>query len=282
MGTEVDQVGAANWGSDFFGTLNELPPEPVTGISHVLEAMATLPAYRDARQWLLQNLAISQGSSVIEAGCGTGAALSDILFVVGKKGRMVGIDPTKAFVESARTRAAKLGAPNARYEIGDIRSMAVGNGEFDAAFCDKVLIHAGPPTVALTEMARVTRSGGHVGALEWLPFFALSSSESEALDAFNAIFRKACYDYYVSLNLARHFHSAGLKDIRSQAFLAQTDNLDAHPFWRAFIFQQMPMFVHAELIDQTIAQSLLDDLEALNAKGEFSASFIVHAAVGTK
>jgi ubiquinone/menaquinone biosynthesis C-methylase UbiE len=282
MGTEVDQVGAANWGSDFFGTLNELPPEPVTGISHVLEAMATLPAYRDARQWLLQNLAISQGSSVIEAGCGTGAALSDILFVVGKKGRMVGIDPTKAFVESARTRAAKLGAPNARYEIGDIRSMAVGNGEFDAAFCDKVLIHAGPPTVALTEMARVTRSGGHVGALEWLPFFALSSSEPEALDAFNAIFRKACYDYYVSLNLGRHFHSAGLKDIRSQAFLAQTDNLDAHPFWRAFIFQQMPMFVHVELIDQTIAQSLLDDLEALNAKGEFSASFIVHAAVGTK
>jgi hypothetical protein len=28
--------------------------------------------------------------------------------------------------------------------------------------------------------------------------------------------------------------------------------------------------------------SSLGDLEALNAKGEFSASFIVHAAVGTK
>jgi hypothetical protein len=121
-----------------------------------------------------------------------------------------------------------------------------------------------------------------VGALEWLPFFAVSSSRPEALDAFNAIFRKACYDYFVSLNLARHFHSAGLKDIRTQAFLAHTDNLDAHPFWRAFIFQQMPMFVHVELIDETTAQTLLADLEALNAKGEFSASFIVQTAVGTK
>jgi ubiquinone/menaquinone biosynthesis C-methylase UbiE len=282
MGKEANQPGAADWGSDFFATLNEMPAEPVTGISHILEAMATLPAYRDARQWLLQNLGISQGSSVIEAGCGTGAALSDILSVVGQKGRIDGIDPTKAFVASARMRAAKLGAPNARYEIGDIRSITAGNGEFDAAFCDKVLIHAGPPRAALTEMARVTRSGGHVGALEWLPLFAVSSSQPEALDAFNAVFRKACYDYFVSLNLARHFHSAGLKDIRTRAFLAHTDNLDAHPFWRAFIFQQMPMFIHVELIDETTARTLLGDLEALNAKGEFSASFIVQAAVGTK
>ncbi|MGC2459519.1 MAG: methyltransferase domain-containing protein [Steroidobacteraceae bacterium] len=282
MGTEVDQRGAADWGSDFFGTLNEMPAEPVTGIGHILEAMATLPAYRDARQWLLQNLGISQGSSVIEAGCGTGGALPDILSVVGKKGRITGIDPTKAFVEGARTRATKLGALNTRYEIGDIRSIAAGNGEFDATFCDKVLIHAGPPRAALTEMARVTRSGGRVGALEWLPFFAVSSRQLEALDAYNAIFRKACYDYFVSLNLARHFHSAGLKDIRTQAFLGHTDNLDAHPFWRAFIFQQMPMFVHVELIDETTAQTLLDDLEALNARDEFCASFIVQVAVGTK
>ncbi len=278
----ANQPAGADWGSDFFGTLNEMPAEPVAGISHVLETMATLPAYRDARQWLLQNLAISRSSSVIEAGCGTGAALGDILTVVGKNGRVTGIDPTKAFVESARTRAAKLGASNTRYEVGDIRSIAAGDGEFDAAFCDKVLIHAGPAKTALSEMARVTRSGGHVGALEWLPFFAVSSSLVEALDTFNAIFRKACYDYFVSLNLARHFHSAGLKDVRTRAFLAHTDNLDAHPFWRAFIFQQMPMFVHGALIDEATARTLLDDLEALNARDEFSASFIVQVAVGTR
>jgi ubiquinone/menaquinone biosynthesis C-methylase UbiE len=278
----VTSASAADWGSDFFGTLNEMPPEPVTGISHILEAMGTLPAYHDARQWLLQNLGISQGSSVIEAGCGTGAALSDILSIVGTEGRITGNDPTKAFVEIARTRAEKLGASNARYEIGDIRSIPAKDGEFDAAFCDKVLIHAGPPKAALSEMARVTRSGGRVGAIEWLPFFAVSSNRPDILDAFNAIFRKACYEYFVSLNLARHFHSAGLKDVRTKAFLAHTDNLDAHSFWRAFIVQQMPMFIHVELIEEATGHAFLADLEALNAKGEFSASFIVQAAVGKK
>ena len=282
MSTNANQLGAADWKSDFFGTLNELPPEPVTGISGVLEAMSSLPAYQDARLWLLQNLGISPGSSVLEAGCGTGIALPDILSVVGTNGRVVGIDPTKAFINSALERAQKLGASHAKYEVGDIRSLSAKDGEFDAAFCDKVLIHAGPPKAALSEMARVTRSAGRVGALEWLPFFAVSSNRPETFDALNTIFRKACYDYFVSLNLARHFHSAGLEDVRTKAFLAHTDDLDAHPFWRAFIVHQMPMFVHADLIEEATAQAVLADLEALNAKREFSASFIVQAAIGTK
>ena len=91
----------SDWGADFFGSLNEMPSEPVTGIGQVLEAMSTLPAFRDARNWLLRHLGHAQGSNVIEAGCGNAAALTDVLSTVGTKGRLVGIDPTKAFVESA-------------------------------------------------------------------------------------------------------------------------------------------------------------------------------------
>jgi ubiquinone/menaquinone biosynthesis C-methylase UbiE len=271
-----------DWGSDFFGTLNEMPSEPVTGIGHVLEAMSTLPAFHEARQWVLRNLAISQGSSVIEAGCGTAADLSDVLSTIGTKGRMVGIDPTKAFIETARTRARQVGVTNMRFEVGDIRAISSADGEFDAAFCDKVLIHAGPTKAALAEMSRVTRAGGRVGAIEWLPFFAVSSNQPAAVDAFNGIFRKAVYNYFISCNLVQHFHAAGLKDVRTEAFLATADNLDAHPGWRAFIVHQMPMFVHAGLIEEAPAQAFLADIEQLNAKGEFSASFIVRAVVGTK
>jgi hypothetical protein len=57
------------------------------GISHVLETMSTLPAFHDARHWVLRNLGISQGSSVIETGCGTAADLSDVLSTVGTVGK---------------------------------------------------------------------------------------------------------------------------------------------------------------------------------------------------
>jgi ubiquinone/menaquinone biosynthesis C-methylase UbiE len=280
--SSIGAMGNEDWGSDFFGTLNDMPSEPVTGIGHILEAMSTLPAFLDARRWVLRNLGVSEGSSVIEAGCGNGVGLHDVVSVVGTKGRAVGIDPTKAFIERARIRAGELSAPNARFEVGDIRAIPFANGEFDGAFCDKVLIHVGPPKAALAEMARVTRSGGRVGAVEWLPFFAVSSRQLAALDAFNGIFRKAVYDYFVSCNLAGHFRAAGLNDVRTDVFLAHTDNLDSHSFWRAFIVHQMPMFIHVGLIDEATAQAFLSDIEELNATGEFNASFIVQAAVGTK
>lgn len=270
----------ADWASDFFGTLNEMPDEPVSGIDQILEAMGTLPAFQSARQWMLKNLGVKRGGAILEGGSGGGAALADVLAVVGTEGRIRGIDPTKLFVEHARKRAA--GAPNATYEVGDIRALPEKDGAFDGAFCDKVLIHAGPAHSALGELARVVRKGGAVGACEWLPYFAISTTKPELLDAFNAVFRKALHDYFVSANLARHFHAVGLSNVRTHAVLAHTDKLDGHPFWRAFIVHQMPMFVHAGLIEQPVADAFLADIEALNRKGEFSASFVVQAAVGTK
>jgi hypothetical protein len=42
------------------------------------------------------------------------------------------------------------------------------------------------------------------------------------------------------------------------------------------------MFIHAGLIEEPLALAFLADLEALNTKGEFSASFVVQAAVGRR
>jgi ubiquinone/menaquinone biosynthesis C-methylase UbiE len=260
--------------------LNELPPEPVAGIGHILDAMTTLNAFRDARQWVLGNLGVRPGGSILEAGCGNGASHADLHAAVGPNGRIAGIDPTKAFIESARSRSRQHGHANATYEIGDVRALPYADGEFDAAFCDKVLIHAGPASAALREMVRVTRPGGSVGAIEWLPLFAISATDLAALAAFNAIFQKAVYEYFVSVNLARHFHAAGLENIRTRAFLAHTTSLDEPAFWRAFIVHQMPMFIQAGLIEEPQANAFLTDIEGLNAAGAFSASFIVQAATG--
>jgi SAM-dependent methyltransferase len=272
----------AQWGSDFFGTVNELPPEPVAGIGHVLEAAANFPAFKEARQWVLGNLGVSEGAAILEGGCGSGIALSELLELVGASGRIVGIDPTKAFIEAARGRVMQFHASNVRYDVGDIRRLPYQDNDFDAAFCDKVLIHVGPAAAALGELARVTKPRGRVGVIDWMPFFVLSATRPALAEAFNRIFRKAVYDYHVSANLSRHFHAVGLSGVQVKGFLAHTDSLDAHPFWRAFIVHQAPMFVHAGLIDEGTSQKLLGDLERLNANGEFSASFIVQAATGTK
>ena len=272
----------AEWGADFFGGLNAMPAEPVAAIEAVLEAMGTLPAFRDARRWLLRRLDVPTSGAILEAGCGIAASLPDILEIAGPRSRIVGVDPTTAFVAAARQRALDLGAANATYAAGDIRASGQADGAFDAAFCDKVLIHAGPATAALAELMRVVRPGGRIGAVEWVPFFALSSRLPAAVDAFNAVFKTAVYDFGAAPNLRRSLSDAGLREIESRAFLATTQGIDEHPFWRAFIVHQMPLFVHAGLIDEGTAHELVADLEELDARGCFSASFVVQAAVGTR
>jgi hypothetical protein len=44
----------------------------------------------------------------------------------------------------------------------------------------------------------------------------------------------------------------------------------------------MPMFIQVGLIEESTAKAYLADIEELNAKGEFSASFVVQVAVGKK
>jgi hypothetical protein len=91
-----------------------------------------------------------------------------------------------------------------------------------------------------------------------------------------------CNDYTIAANLARHFQAAGLQDVTTHTTLAHADSLHEHPFWPAFVIGQLPMFVHAQVLDPSIAEALTTDLEHLSARGQFHASFIIRTAVGTK
>jgi ubiquinone/menaquinone biosynthesis C-methylase UbiE len=271
-----------SWGTDFFGTLNTLPPQPVALIAEVLEAMRTEPTFQRARQEMLADLRLAPGATVLDGGCGTGAALPDLLAAAGPTLQVVGVDPTDAFVERARARAQQLGAAAARYETGDIRALPFPEASFDAAFCDKVLLHVGPAAAVLAELVRVTRPGGRIGAVEWCPMFVLSTSRPELAHALNDALRRAVYDFLVSANLARHFRAGGLAEVQTRVYLAQAASLEEHPFWRAFLIDQLPLFAHAGLLTEEQAQELAADLQALSGQGVFRASCVVAKAVGTK
>jgi ubiquinone/menaquinone biosynthesis C-methylase UbiE len=271
----------ATWRSDFFGTLNDLPPEPVAELAHTLEIMGSEPGYRAVRLALLRELAVPSNGTVVDAGCGTGVALTDLQEVYGTGVHVIGVDPTENFLEFARKRAGRLGAA-ARYEAGDIRELRLDDASVDAAFCDKVLLHTGPTAAALAQLVRVVRPGGRVGAIEWYPQFMLSTTDRRAEEAFNAMIRQTCYDYTVAGNLARHFRAAGLRDLSIMTSVVGAETLDEHPFWRAFLIEQLPLFVHAGVLTDEVARNLAEDLEALNSRGAFSAAFMVRTAVGVR
>ena len=128
-----------------------------------LEAQSLHPFLREVAARTGARLALQPGESVLDVGCGTGVFLPGLAAIAGPEGRVVGLDHSAAFLEDARKRLteASLSDRVALVE-GDAHRLPFEDETFDAAHCERVLMHLEDPALAIREMERVVRPGGRV------------------------------------------------------------------------------------------------------------------------
>lgn len=97
---------------------------------------------------------LANGRAVLEVGCGTGLLLER---VAERAARAVGIDLSEGMLEKAKARGLEVSQ-------ADATCLPFDDGLFDLTYSFKVLAHIQDIQKALSEMARVTRSGGDVVA----------------------------------------------------------------------------------------------------------------------
>jgi 2-polyprenyl-3-methyl-5-hydroxy-6-metoxy-1,4-benzoquinol methylase len=112
-----------------------------------------------ALAWI-ESLGLMPGARVLEIGCGAGF----LSVALAQRGlRVQTIDSTGAMVELARRHAAESGnADLISLEVGDVSALTFEDGFFDLVIALGVIPWLERPEVAIQEMARVTRPGGHV------------------------------------------------------------------------------------------------------------------------
>jgi ubiquinone/menaquinone biosynthesis C-methylase UbiE len=126
-----------------------------------LDAGNDLPAIRASKSIMLDQMRLSEGAAVLDAGCGTGADALELARIVGPTGRVVGIDVSETMINGARRRAA--GADDSpEFEVGDAQSLRFDDDAFDATRTERMLMHVPDAVTAFAELVRVTRSGGRV------------------------------------------------------------------------------------------------------------------------
>jgi len=103
---------------------------------------------------------LAAGAKVLEAGCGTGLLLEGVASCAS---RAFGCDLSPGMIRKAHDR----GHPVA---VGSVTSLPFADASFDLCYSMKVLAHVPDLTGALSEMARVTRPGGHVVFDSYNPF----------------------------------------------------------------------------------------------------------------
>jgi len=210
---------------------------PASGTSETADASAAYalgygPAERDRlrrqpdelredSEVLLGRAGITEGSSVIDLGCGPQGILDLLAERAGPAGRVTGVDCHPASVAQARTFVAERGYQNVQVVEGDACCTGLPSGSYDLVHARTLLVNAPDPAAVLTEMVRLARPGGCVAALEPDAGASVCYPPHPAWDRMAQIFRdvtQACgIDVHIGRRLAELFRQAGLAGIGIEA-----------------------------------------------------------------
>jgi ubiquinone/menaquinone biosynthesis C-methylase UbiE len=119
-------------------------------------------ALQDARaaeleQHVVRFVAPSGDERALDSGTGSGA----LAFALARHVReVVGVDLVPELLEQARKRAE--GVPNVSFVEGDANNLPFEYGSFDLVGTLRTLHHIARPELAVAELTRVTRRGGHL------------------------------------------------------------------------------------------------------------------------
>jgi ubiquinone/menaquinone biosynthesis C-methylase UbiE len=179
----------------------------------------------DPRELVFTTVAESAPGDVLEVGCGPGEASERIGGELGA--RVVAVDLSPRMVELARARGVDA-------RVGDVQELPFSDESFDCALAAWVLFHVADLERALSELARVLRSGGRL--------VAATNGEDHLAELWTRVGAEPWVLPFRSENaeeaLRRHFSRVERREARGRVMLSADDvrtYLDSSPRGRPYV-----------------------------------------------
>lgn len=106
------------------------------------------------------------GDTVLDLACGTGLNFPHIIERIGPKGRIVGVDLTRAMLERTRRRAARHRWGGVALMEGDAARLPLASESCDGVLCSYAMVIIPDYRRAVAEAVRVLKPGGRLVLLE--------------------------------------------------------------------------------------------------------------------
>jgi len=195
-----------------------------------LQVAATLTEHVKRRSYAL--MGIRPGDRVLDVGCGPGIDTLALARLVGDSGQVVGVDCDRAMIAQADRAALDANAGRCvKHVHSDACALPFESGEFDSCRSERLFEHLCHPEQALSEMVRVTKSGGSVVVVD--SDWGSGSIDSPHTDIERRIVRliaeRRLNNPYSGRRLYRLFRQRGLGDLVVEGFCLP---VLSHPLFR--------------------------------------------------
>jgi len=186
--------------------------------------------YLESKPWINQLyttfLNIKPGQKIVEVGCGPGDFSRLLARLSNQKATVLGIDSNPKSIQAATvdTRKARL-LQSVSYKLGDVYKLPLKEGYADLTCCRTLLMYLTEPLKAVKEMARITKTGGSVVAVEGGKMSAFYDPDDErysklaehAQEAWISGIRKLeGKEFRIGEKLPGVFRKAGLSNIKAE------------------------------------------------------------------
>jgi ubiquinone/menaquinone biosynthesis C-methylase UbiE len=257
-------------------------PDPAQYVTFLERRGSTLSQVRLRRRFL-RFCRIRPGWHVLEVGSGTGVLSRDVAAVVGRRGRVVGVDPSRVFVAAARRLAREHGLDGRiRFRVGDGARLPFPANRFDCALAVTVLLHVPNARAIVGELARVTKPGGVVGIQDQDLGSLVLDHPDRALTRriLDGVAARTVVDPWSGRTLVRQLRAAGLTRIRLTTDVFQDTTLTS--FTRSMLERRANNAVRFGLTSSRAAARWLETVERSAAEGRFVFTLNYYGAAGIK
>jgi SAM-dependent methyltransferase len=248
-----------------------------------LEARGRTPAQRRLRRRFLRFAQIGRGQRVLEIGSGTGIITRDAAALLGPRGVIIGVDPSRVMTQAAR-RLARAGGFGSRlvHAVGDGARLRFASNRFDRVFAVTVLLHVANSAAILREMVRVARPGGLI-AVQDQDFGSLTLDHPDrALTEriMDGVVGRMYPDPLSGRTIFGRLVRLGLRRVRLAVEVFQDTKLE--PYTHAMLRRRAENAIRLGLASPRAAAKWIADIERLAASGQFAFTLNYYAGRGMK
>ncbi|MDD5189074.1 MAG: methyltransferase domain-containing protein [Methanoregula sp.] len=246
-----------------------------------LEYADSLPETRQIKVNSYGYLGLKKGDVVLDAGCGPGYDALRMAAIVGRSGKVTGIDLSERMIAIAQEKTNGSDLP-VSFRKGDIRKLDVVDATFDAVRVERMLQILDHPGQILDELVRVLRPGGKLVAIEpdWEMFVVDPGSRDTARKFF-----RFCANQFPDGSTGRKLYRY-LKERTMQNVTVHPEPLILHDFALASKLMNMEPFLAAAEEQGVLARDEIvawqRELKEADTEGRFTFVGMMFAVEGRK